>query len=220
MTSLGLKGVPCLSGARPNTYRMNGFTRKCNESRSVGRFYSIISELIMDCLRYLNQRFIEDIDDLSKEQGNITKINISSKFEQLEEKIAQLSSQSATLNLSLETLREENVALTSSNSNLEQELNNLESKYFTVESNSLAVQEKIKALEKNEKTLYEEIEKLKACEQKAKDERKVYEEKTELAFTAREAEFKRVLTAVQQSEEEMKIKIQQLGKTLDKILHF
>ena len=78
----------------------------------------------------------------------------------------------------------------------------------------MAVQEKIKALEKNEKTLHEEIEKLKASEQKAKDERKVYEEKTEIAFTTREAEFQKVLTAVQQSEEEMKIKIQQLGKTL------
>ena len=169
-------------------------------------------------VRYLNQRFIEDIEDLSKEQGNITNINISSKFAQLEEKIAQLSSQSHTLNQSLNTLREENVALTCSNSNLEQELNNLQNKYFTVESNNLAVQEKIKALEKNEKTLYEEIEKLKASEQKATDERKVYEEKTEIAFTAREAEFKKVLSkAVQQSEEEMKIKIQQLGKTSDNI---
>merc|ERR1711874_536067 len=169
-------------------------------------------ELTNKLQRYLNQRFIEDIEDLSKEQGNITNINISSKFELLEEKIAQLSSQSNSLNQSLGTLREENVALNSSNSNLEQELSNLQNKYFTVESNNLAVQEKIKALEKNEKTLYEEIEKLKASEQKAKDERKVYEEKTEIAFTAREAEFKKVLTAVQQSEEEMKIKIQQLEK--------
>merc|ERR1711874_194310 len=169
-------------------------------------------ELTNKLQRYLNQRFIEDIEDLSKEQGNITNINISSKFELLEEKIAQLSSQSNSLNQSLGTLREENVALNSSNSNLEQELSNLQNKYFTVESNNLAVQEKIKALEKNEKTLYEEIEKLKASEQKAKDERKVYEEKTEIAFTAREADFKKVLTAVQQSEEEMKIKIQQLEK--------
>ena len=187
----------------------------------MGRFYSILSESIIDIVRYLNQRFIEDIEDLSKEQGNITNINISTKFELLEEKIAQLSSQSNSLNQSLGTLREENVALTSSNSNLEQELNSLQNKYFTVESNNLAVQEKIKALEKNEKILYEEIEKLKASEQKAKDERKVYEEKTEIAFTAREAELKKVLsTAVQQSEEEMKIKIQQLGKTFKTILHY
>ena len=183
------------------------------------KFYQIVSELIIDCVRYLNQRFIEDIEGLNKEQGNITNINISSKFEQLEEKITKLTSQSNILQQSFNTLKEENVALSCSNSNLEQELNNIQNKYFTVESLNLALQEKMKALEKNEKILFEEIENLKASEQKAKDERKVYEEKAEITFTTREAEFNKLLSALQQSEEEMKIKIQQLGKTFKTILH-
>ena len=180
------------------------------------KFYQIVSELIIDCVRYLNQRFIEDIEGLNKEQGNITNIN-SSKFEQLEEKITKLTSQSNILHQSFNTLKEENVALSYSKSNLEQELNNIQNKYFTVESVNLALQEKMKAQEKNEKILFEEIENLKASEQKAKDERKVYEEKAEITFTSREAEFNKVLTALQQSGEEMKIKIQQLGKTFKTI---
>ena len=89
-----------------------------------------------------------------------------------------------------------------------------------MESLNLALQEKMKAIEKNEKILFEEIEILKASEQKAKDERKVYEEKAEIAVTTREAELKNLLTQLQESEEEMKIKIQQLGKTFKTILHY
>ena len=166
--------------------------------------------------RYLNQRFIEDIELLSKEQGSITNINISSKFEHLEETITNLDAKYSTLTNSLQktinNLTEKNVALTSSHSNLEQEYSSLQNKYLAMESNNLAIQEKITVFETNEKTLFEEIRRLKATEQKLMDERKAFEEKTEMANTTREAEHKRALTALQQSEAEMQVKIQHLEK--------
>ena len=161
------------------------------------------------CCRYLNQRFIEDIELLSKEQGSITNINISSKFEHLEETITNLDAKYSSLTNSLQktvnNLTEKNVAL-------EQENKSLQEKYFNMETDKLTVQERVQVLETAEKTLSEEIRRMKAAEQKMKDERKAFEEKTEMAFATREAEHIKLLTALQQSEAEMQIKIQHLEK--------
>merc|ERR1711936_1409638 len=86
-------------------------------TKTVGKIEGY-QELTNKLPRYLNQRFIEDIELLSKEQGSITNINISSKFEHLEETITNLDSKYSTLTNSLHktinTLTEKNVALTSS----------------------------------------------------------------------------------------------------------
>merc|ERR1712079_277665 len=196
-------------------YERKNHPQTYDATKTVGKIEGY-QELTNKLQRYLNQRFIEDIELLSKEQGSITNINISSKFEHLEETITNLDAKYSTLTNSLQktinNLTEENVALTSSHSNLEQEYSSLQNKYLAMESNNLAIQEKITVFETNEKTLFEEIRRLKATEQKLMDERKAFEEKTEMANTTREAEHKRALAALQQSEAEMQVKIQHLEK--------
>ena len=157
------------------------------------------------CCRYLNQRFIEDIELLSKEQGSITNINISSKFEHLEETITNLDSRTNSLQKTVNILTEKNLAL-------EQENSSLQDKYFTMETDKLTMQERVQVLETAERTSSEEIRRLKAAEQKLREERKAFEEKTEMAFATREAEHIKLFTALQQSEAEMQIKIQNLEK--------
>merc|ERR1711874_205265 len=97
-------------------------------TKTVGKIEGY-QELTNKLQRYLNQRFIEDIELLSKEQGSITNINISSKFEHLEETITNLDAKYSMLTNSLQktinNLTEKNVALTSSHSNLEQEYSSL-----------------------------------------------------------------------------------------------
>merc|ERR1711936_41561 len=157
-------------------YERKNHPQTYDATKTVGKIEGY-QELTNKLPRYLNQRFIEDIELLSKEQGSITNINISSKFEHLEETIT-----------------------------------NLDAKYFSMETDKLTMQERVQVLETAERTSSEEIRRLKAAEQKLREERKAFEEKTEMAFATREAEHIKLFTALQQSEAEMQIKIQNLEK--------
>ena len=123
----------------------------------------------------MNQRFIEDIEELSRQQVNITNINIASKFEHLEQTVIrleekchqleksnnQVTSSCAELEESLKTMEEKNTSLTKSYFNLEGDYSNLQQKFYKLEENSSVLQESIVTLEKNEKLLNEEVDKLK-----------------------------------------------------------
>ena len=131
--------------------------------------------------RYLNQRFIEDIEELSKQQVNITNINIASKFEHLEQTVIRLeekchklekshnglSSNYTELEDAMKTMEDKNTALKESYFNLEGDYSNLQQKFYKLEENSSFLQEKVITMEKTEKSLAEEIEKLKQAEEKS-----------------------------------------------------
>ena len=131
--------------------------------------------------RYLNQRFIEDIEELSKQQVNITNINIASKFEHLEQTVIRLeekclkleksnnslSSNYTELEESLKTLEDKNSTLKEKYYNLEGDYSNLQQKFYKLEENSSFLQEQVTAMEKTEKNLTEEVERLKQNEKKS-----------------------------------------------------
>ena len=131
--------------------------------------------------RYLNQRFIEDIEELSKQQVNITNINIASKFEHLEQTVIRLeekchklekshsglSSNYTELEEAMKTMEDKNAALKESYFNLEGDYSNLQQKFYKLEENSSFLQEKVITMEKTEKSLTEEIERLKQAEKKS-----------------------------------------------------
>ena len=123
----------------------------------------------------MNQRFIEDIEELSRQQVNITNINIASKFEHLEQTVIrleekchqleksnnQVTSSCAELEESLKTMEEKNTSLTKSYFNLEGDYSNLQQKFYKLEENSSVLKESIVTLENNEKLLNEEVDRLK-----------------------------------------------------------
>ena len=129
----------------------------------------------------MNQRFIEDIEELSKHQVNITNINIASKFEHLEQTVIRLeekchklekshnglSSNYTELEETMKTMEDKNAALKESYFNLEGDYSNLQQKFYKLEENSSFLQEKVITMEKTEKSLAEEIEKLKQAEKKS-----------------------------------------------------
>ena len=134
-----------------------------------------------DFFRYLNQRFIEDIEELSKQQVNITNINIASKFEHLEQTVIRLeekchklekshnglSSNYSDLEEAMKTIEDKNAALKESYFNLEGDYSNLQQKFYKLEENSNLLQEKVITMEKTEKILTEEVEKLKQSEKRS-----------------------------------------------------
>ena len=131
----------------------------------------------------MNQRFIEDIEELSKQQTNITNINIASKFDHLEQTILKLEQKCDTLEKSqtslttnctqlegsVHSLEEKNTSLKDSYFNLEGDYSNLQQKFNKLEESSSLLQEQVIHLEKNEKMLKEEIEKLKEGNKDSKD---------------------------------------------------
>ena len=131
----------------------------------------------------MNQRFIEDIEELNKQQTNITNINIANKFDHLEQTILKLeqkcevlekSQSSLTTNCSqlegsLHTLEEKNSSLKDSYFNLEGDYSHLQQKFIKLEESSSQLQEQVVILERNEKLLKEEIDKLKEGNQDTKD---------------------------------------------------
>ena len=108
-------------------------------------------------LRYLNQRFIEDIDELMKGHEGMkdmfggNTININQRFEQLEQNYS-----------SLETT---NINLTNSLSKLEQRFNSFVENHDTLQQNFTVLQstnssllEKIRLLERNQEETRNELE--------------------------------------------------------------
>lgn len=111
----------------------------------------------LQCLRYLNQRFIEDIDDLMKGHEGMkdmfggNTININQRFEQLEQNYS-----------SLETT---NINLTNNLSKLEQKFNSFVENHDTLQQNFTVLQstnssllEKIRLLERNQEETRHELE--------------------------------------------------------------
>ena len=111
----------------------------------------------LQCLRYLNQRFIEDIDGLMKGHEGMkdmfggNTININQRFEQLEQNYS-----------SLETT---NINLTNSLSKLEQKFNSFVENHDTLQQNFTVLQstnssllEKIRLLERNQEETRHELE--------------------------------------------------------------
>ena len=107
--------------------------------------------------RYLNQRFIEDIDELMKGHEGMkdmfggNTININQRFEQLEQNYS-----------SLETT---NINLTNSLSKLEQKFNSFVENHDTLQQNFTVLQstnssllEKIRLLERNQEETRHELE--------------------------------------------------------------
>ena len=132
--------------------------------------------LLHSCFRYLNQRFIEDIEELSKHSQNITNINIGDKFTSLEQTIMRLEEKCQNLekshsNLafnctelesSLKSMEDKNASLQKSYFNLEGDYSNLQQKFYKLEENSTQMKEMLVTLETSEKSLKQEVDILKA----------------------------------------------------------
>jgi len=161
-------------------YERKNHPQTYDATKTVGKIEGY-QELTNKLQRYLNQRFIEDIEELSKQQVNITNINIASKFEHLEQTVIRLeekchklekshnglSSNYTELEEAMKTMEDKNAALKESYFNLEGDYSNLQQKFYKLEENSSFLQEKVITMEKTEKSLAEEIEKLKQAEKKS-----------------------------------------------------
>lgn len=161
-------------------YERKNHPQTYDATKTVGKIEGY-QELTNKLQRYLNQRFIEDIEELSKQQVNITSINIASKFEHLEQTVIRLeekclkleksnnslSSNYTELEESLKTLEDKNSTLKEKYYNLEGDYSNLQQKFYKLEENSSFLQEQVTAMEKTEKTLTEEVEILKQNEKKS-----------------------------------------------------
>ena len=143
------------------------------------------------CLRYLNQRFIEDIDDLMKGHEGMKNmfggntVNINQRFEQLEQNYS-----------SLET---NNIHLTNSLSKLEAKFNSFEDNHDTLQQNFTVLQstnssllEKIRLLERNHEETRHELE-LTASELRKEMEEKASIQKSFQELQAAKAKVSRII---------------------------
>ena len=92
--------------------------------------------------RYLNQRFIEDINDLLKGQQGST-VNISQRFEQMEQNYSSLETTNISLQSSLTKLEQKFNSFVENHDSLQQN--------FTVlQSTNSSLVEKVRLLERNQ----------------------------------------------------------------------
>ena len=124
-------------------------------------------------LRYLNQRFIEDIDELMKGHEGMKEmfggntVNINQRFEQLEQNYSSIETTNINLTNSLTKLEEKFNRFVENHDTLQQN--------FTVlQSTNSSLAEKIKLLERNQEETRHEL------ELTANDLRKEMEEKAKL----------------------------------------
>ena len=127
----------------------------------------------MDAHRYLNQRFIEDIDELMKGHEGMKEmfggntVNINQRFEQLEQNYSSIETTNINLTNSLTKLEEKFNRFVENHDTLQQN--------FTVlQSTNSSLAEKIKLLERNQEETRHEL------ELTAFDLRKEMEEKAKL----------------------------------------
>ena len=151
-------------------------------------------------LRYLNQRFIEDIDDLMKGHEGMkdmfggNTININQRFEQLEQNYS-----------SLETT---NINLTNSLSKLEQKFNSfvenhdtLQQNFTVLQSTNSSLSEKIRLLERNQEETRHEL------ELTASELRKEMEEKANIQKSFQELQAAKSKVTILSGKQEKKCKI-------------
>merc|ERR1712098_202564 len=158
-------------------------------TKSVGKIEGY-QELTNKLQRYLNQRFIEDIDELGKKQTSITNINISEKFEHLEQSFQHLQHNVTRLEETNITLVKQNTALEENFSALEQtnmqltqtlktfqgNFSDLQQNLLTSNLNNQGLVERVAFLEKQKKKLHQEMTQLKFLNESLETKQRSFQE--------------------------------------------
>merc|ERR1711892_1505137 len=170
-------------------YERKNHPESFDATKSVGKIEGY-QELTNKLQRYLNQRFIEDIDDLGNKQASITNINISQKFEHLEKSFQHLEQNFTRLEETNITLVQKNTALEEKFSVLEKtntELSNsvktfqesfnvLQQNLLTSSQNNQGLMERLSHLEKQEQEFKQEIRDINLLNEPLEGKQKAFED--------------------------------------------
>merc|ERR1711892_1634438 len=170
-------------------YERKNHPESFDATKSVGKIEGY-QELTNKLQRYLNQRFIEDIDDLGNKQASITNINISQKFEHLEKSFQHLEQNFTRLeetnitlvqkNTALEerfsVLEKTNTELSNSVETFQESFNVLQQNLLTSSQNNQGLMERLSHLEKQEQEFKQEIRDINLLNETLEGKQKAFED--------------------------------------------
>merc|ERR1711892_1433584 len=156
-------------------YERKNHPESFDATKSVGKIEGY-QELTNKLQRYLNQRFIEDIDDLGNKQASITNINISQKFEHLEKSFQHLEQKNTALEERFSVLEKTNTELSNSVETFQESFNVLQQNLLTSSQNNQGLMERLSHLEKQEQEFKQEIRDINLLNETLEGKQKAFED--------------------------------------------